>query len=112
MSSQTFDPTPVTPASVAELSTSGTDPIFSTEQLAVICGGRTESEENEGATTTATAAAKEEALCALREKRRDDIRRLAASGPHGLVCRECREKAWPFLLGVTPLEDEALSKRT
>ena len=111
MSSQTFDPTPVTPASVAELSTSGTAPIFSAEQMAVICGGRTESEENEGATATA-AAAKEEVLCALREKRRDDIRRLAASGPHGLVCRECREKAWPFLLGVTPLEDEALSKRT
>lgn len=64
------------------------------------------SEENAEETA---AAAKAEVLCALREKRRDDIRRIAASGSHGLVCRECREKAWPFLLGVT--STEPLSKR-
>lgn len=100
------EPNPVTVSTVLELSTCGGAPVFNAEQLAAICveARNNNSEEAE--------AEEEEVMCALREGRRADLKRIAQENPRGLVCRECREQAWPFLLGVTPHTDSALSKRT
>lgn len=96
------DPSPITIARVAELSTHGQTPIFSEEQIAKICVEKANVDDNDEEVN--------EVLSALREGRRADLKRLAASGPHGLICRKYREKAWPLILGITPPGDKELSK--